>query len=161
MKLRLPYVLAVVALLGVQCFAMKNTKRTFTESCDSVWDSAVNVAKTQSYRIVSISKDDKILSLSAGGVWSGERLISLSLAPGNEGGCTANVQSRFSGLAHSDGPDLLSRIAAELIAQKVDRNSQAFKRYKNCLDAPYTSDSKCEEHLQRDVADETKKASVK
>lgn len=161
MKLRLPYVLAVAVLLSAHGFAMKNRQRIFPESCDFVWTSVVNVAKTQNYRIVSISNENKILSLSAGGVWNGERLISLSLAPGVEGGCTAVVQSRFSGLAHSDGPDLLSRIAIDLLAQKVDRNSKAFKRYKNCLDAAYTSDSKCEEHLQKDVAEETKKASAK
>lgn len=139
--------------------AMSNRQRTFNRPCDAVWKAAVTVAKTQDYRVVSISREEQIISLSVGGVWSGERLVSISLAPGKEGGCTATVQSRFAGLAHSDGPDLLSRVSVELIGQEIDRDSKEFRRFKSCVESP-TSDSKCKARLQKDLAAKSAKAKV-
>lgn len=143
--------LACLATLGSQTFAMKNRQRSFRESCDTVWEAAVSVAKTHDYRIVSISKEDHVISVSVGGVWSGERLISLSLSPDPERGCLATVQSRFSGLAHSDAPDLLSRVAVALIARNIDPQSKEFRRYQSCVESP-TPDSKCEENLRKQLA---------
>ena len=139
--------------------ALSNRHRAFNRPCDAVWKAAVTVAKTQDYRIVSISTEEQIISLAVGGALSGERLVSISLAPGKEGGCTATVQSRFSGLAHSDGPDLLSRVSVELIGQEIDRDSKEFRRFKSCVESP-TSDSKCEARLQKDLAAKSAKAKV-
>jgi len=141
---------AFVLIAASSSLAMKNSQRTFQKSCDVVWNAAVAVAKTQDYRIISISKEDQLISLSVGGVWSGERVISLTLSSGSEG-CVGTVQSRFSGLAHSDGPELLSRIAVEMIAQTLDRNSEEFRRYKRCVSAYNASETKCEDHLRRDL----------
>src|SRR5579862_225827 len=132
-----------LAIFGEQSLAMKNRQRAFQESCDIVWEAAVSVAKSRDYRIVSLSKEERVISLSVGGVWSGERLISLSLDPDPERGCVAIVQSRFSGLAHSDGPDLLSRVAVAIAARNVDPQSKEFRRYQSCIESS-TPDSKCE-----------------
>jgi hypothetical protein len=144
----------VVFLLALAppLFAMPNRQRTFRESCDEVWKAAVAVAKGNDYRIVSLSTEEHVISLVAGGVWGGERLVDLSLETGKEG-CVASVQSRFSGLAHSDGPDLLARVGAELLARQVGitRDSKEFRRFQNCLESP-TSNKKCEERFRKDVA---------
>jgi len=108
-----------ITCLAVQSLAMKSRKETFPQSCDLVWKATVIVAKSDQYRIVSISGEEQVISLVAGGVWWGERIMSLSLAPGLEGGCTVKVQSRYSGLQHSDGPDLLMRIHIELLGEEL------------------------------------------
>lgn len=68
----------------------------------------------------------------AGDAWFEEFVITLSLSTGVEKGCLA-VQSRFSGLGHEDGLDLLSRSSIELLRSKVDPDSKAFKRYRDCI----------------------------
>ncbi|HSY92348.1 MAG TPA: hypothetical protein VK812_13305 [Candidatus Binatus sp.] len=120
--------------LASQSLAMKSRHETFPQTCEAVWNASVAVAKSEQYRIVSISKDEQVVSLIVGGVWAGERIISLSLAPGVEGGCTVTVQSRFSGLAHADGPDLLERVHMELLGARLGRDSKAFEEYKLCLE---------------------------
>ncbi len=140
-------------LLTAPALAVQNRRRNFSQSCDLVWTASVVVAKRQEYRIMSISKEEQIISLVAGGAWSGERVITVSLAPGIERGCTATVQSRFSGLAHSDGPDLLARISVEVIGQTADRNSKPFLRYKRCAEDSYKpSISGCESRLRKELA---------
>ncbi|HEV3512504.1 MAG TPA: hypothetical protein VGS05_12430 [Candidatus Sulfotelmatobacter sp.] len=150
------YLLMVLSLFSLPGFAMKNRQHAFRESCDVVWDAAVGVAKSQDYRIVGISKEDQVLSLAVGGVWAGERIISLSLSSGPEGGCVATAQSAFSGLAHSDGPDLLSRIVASMVTKGMDPHSKAVRRYKGCL-AQFTDEEKCEARLRKDLAKESAK----
>ena len=149
---RIACVVAFCLLCDLHALCLKNRERTFTDSCDKVWPVVVAVSKTEDYRIISISKEEQVVSLAVGGVWSGERLVTLSLSPGIEGGCKASVQSRFSGLAHSDGPDLLSRVEAKLMAIKLDLDDKAvgkaFQRYKDCLTSPM-SDSKCEAKLRK------------
>ena len=68
-------------------FAMKNRFQDFPEPCDVVWKATVAVAKTQDYRLISISDEEKMISLAAGGFLSGERIISLTVAPAPEHGC--------------------------------------------------------------------------
>jgi hypothetical protein len=142
----------LVTCLAGQSLAMKNRHETFPQTCDAVWKTTVAVAKSEQYRIVSISSEDHVLSLVAGGAWAGERIISLSLAPGDEGGCTVTVQSRFSGLAHSDGPDLLVRIRMELFGEQLGHGSKLYEEYRACLDHGSYPDwggrSKCAEQFQ-------------
>ena len=142
----------VIGCVAAQAFGMKNRHETFPQTCDAVWKTTVAVAKSQEYRIVSISSEEHVLSLVAGGAWFGERIISLSLAPGDEGGCTVTVQSRFSGLAHSDGPDLLVRIRIELVGEQLGHGSKAYEEYKSCLEHGSYPDwggkSKCAERFQ-------------
>jgi hypothetical protein len=157
---RIAYLLALTALLDIQAVAMKNRQRIFPESCETVWAASVTVAKTQDYRIVSISKEEQVISLAAGGAWSGERMITLSLAPAAEKGCVATVQSRFSGLAHSDGPDLLGRILLELVGQTVDRDSKPFRHFKDCVENSPSSDAKCESRFRKAVARASNKTSA-
>src|ERR1700733_6566829 len=107
----------VIGCVAAQAFGMKNRHETFPQTCDAVWKTTVAVAKSQEYRIVSISSEEHVLSLVAGGAWFGERIISLSLAPGDEGGCTVTVQSRFSGLAHSDELDLVVLLHIEMVGE--------------------------------------------
>jgi hypothetical protein len=142
--------LLCLLMLCVEARALKSRERTFTQDCDSVWKAAVAVAKTEQYRIISISKEEQIISVSAGGVWSGERIISLSLSSRGDHGCTATAQSRFSGLAHSDGPDLLLRVYVELIAETTDRDSKAFHKFKACMEG-HGDESKCEEHFRKSL----------
>jgi hypothetical protein len=130
--------LIFVSCLASQSFAMKSRKQTFPQSCDAVWQASVAVAKSDQYRIISISREEQVLSLVAGGVWWGERIISLSLAPGAEKGCTATVQSRYSGLQHSDGPDLLMRVHVQLIGEELGTDSKAFEEFRSCADKPYS-----------------------
>lgn len=141
-----------LSFLVTQSAAMKNRHETFPQTCDAVWKTTVAVAKSQEYRIVSISSEEHVLSLVAGGAWSGERIISLSLAPGDEGGCTVTVQSRFSGLAHSDGPDLLVRIRMELFGEQLGQGSKAYEEYKSCMEHGSYPDwggkSKCAEQFR-------------
>jgi hypothetical protein len=150
MKVTRAFLILILAL-STSTFAMKNRQRSFPDSCDDVWTASLAVAKSQNYRIVSVSTEEHVISLSAGGAWGGERMISLSLENGKEFGCVVTVQSRFSGLAHSDGPDLLSRIGAELVTKNLDGNSKAVRRYRDCIES-FVSDSKCEERLRKDVA---------
>lgn len=132
-------VLIFLFCLASPSFAMKSRKQTFPQSCDVVWQASVAVAKSDRYRIVSISREEQVLSLVAGGAWWGERIISLSLAPGVEKGCTVTVQSRYSGLQHSDGPDLLVRIHIHLIGEEVgSADSGAFQDFKACVEKPYS-----------------------
>ena len=142
-------VLAFSVCLALPAAAMKNRHEDFTEPCDVVWKAAVAVAKSQEYRIVSIASEEQILSLDAGGIWWGERIISLSLAPGAEHGCTATVQSRYSGLQHSDGPDLLARIHVQMISAHLDKSSEAVKKYQDCLNGYNNDPSKCYEKLKK------------
>jgi hypothetical protein len=128
----------LVSCLAAQSFAMKSRKQTFPQPCDVVWQASVAIAKSDQYRIVSISREEQVVSLVAGGAWWGERIISLSLAPGNEGGCTARVQSRYSGLQHSDGPDLLLRVHIQLVGEELGSDSKAFQEFKSCTEKPYS-----------------------
>jgi hypothetical protein len=125
--------LITVFLLSAQSVAMKSRREALSRSCDEVWRAAIAVAKTQQYRIVSASKEEWIVSVAVGGAWAGERIISLSLASDGEQRCIATVQSRFSGLAHSDGPDLLERVHVELVGEILGRDSEAFRKYKHCI----------------------------
>jgi hypothetical protein len=120
-------------LLCIPSLAMKNHKTTFREPCDAVWHAAVTVAKSQNYRIVSIATDEHVISLVAGGVWWGERIISASLAPGVEFGCELTVQSRYSGAEHSDGPDFIARVTVELITPNLNHNSVEYHKFEDCL----------------------------
>jgi hypothetical protein len=146
-------ILCLAMLQVLPAFAMPNRQRDFRYPCEDVWKAAVAVAKTKDYRIVSLSAEERIVSLAAGGAWWGERMITLSLGEDKEGGCIATVQSRFSGLAHADGPDLLSRLGAEVLVEKsgLDKNSKEFRRYQDCLTSP-KSNQKCEERFESDVA---------
>jgi hypothetical protein len=135
--------------------AMKSHQETFPQPCDVVWKAAVTVAKTQQYRIVSVSKEEQIISVAAGGIWWGERLLSLSLQEGKEHGCTATVQSRYSGLQHSDGPDLLARVHVQLVGDEVGRESEAFTRFERCVSYSYTDENKCEKKLRKRLAEES------
>jgi hypothetical protein len=153
---------SLVALLMIavssSAFAMKNLRRNFDEPCDSVWKAALTVAKTQDYRIVSVDKEDQIISLIAGGAWFGERIITVTFATGAEKGCVAAVQSRFSGVVHSDGPDLLARIGVELISERVGSDSTALQHYRSCIKRYNPSEEKCEEKLRKEVAHEQQPA---
>jgi hypothetical protein len=142
-------ILAVLSL-SLQSLALKSRQETFPQSCDTVWKAAISVAKTKQYRIISASKEEEILSLAVGGVWGGERVISLSLAAEGEHSCTATVQSRFSGLAHSDGPDLLERVHVELVGATLGHDSEAFRKYKDCVKDLVPS--KCDAKLRGEAA---------
>jgi hypothetical protein len=143
-------VLLFLLMLSVEARALKSRDRTFTQDCGSVWKAAVAVAKTEQYRIISVSKEEQIISVSAGGVWSGERIISLSLSSRSDHGCTATAQSRFSGLVHSDGPDLLRRVYIEVIAETADRDSKAFRRFKACMEG-HGDERKCEDDFRKSL----------
>lgn len=142
----------LTVLVCVPAVAMKNRQRNFVEPCEVVWSAAVTVAKSQDYRIITISKEEQIISVAVGGFLAGERIITLTLAPDPERGCVATVQSRFSGLAHSDGPALLGRVRVELLGETMDRKSKAFRDYKDCVDFSPRSDADCEKRLRRKVA---------
>lgn len=146
--------LLLVLLLGsFPAFAMKNLKQNFPDSCDVVWKAAISVAKTQDYRIVSVDHEDQIISLASGGAWWGERLMTLSLQAGDEGGCVAIVQSRFSGLLHSDGPDLLARVSVDVIKTKIDPESKAFRRFTKCMGKGNGFSTRdCLAKLQKEIA---------
>ena len=154
-----------IICLAAQSLAMKSRKETFAQPCDLVWKASVAVAKSEQYRIVSISREEQIISLAAGGAWWGERVISLSLAPAVEKGCTATVQSRYSGLEHKDGPDLLARIHLQLIAEEPGADSKAFQELKSCVESggDYPDwggggrKSKCEEKFRRKLEAEKQK----
>jgi hypothetical protein len=133
-------------------FAVKNREHNFSQPCAAVWSAAVTVAKSQDYRIISISTEEHILSLVVGGFWGGERVISISLAPGSERGCVVTAQSRFSGVAHSDGPDFLARVHVELLGAEVDHDSKAFRKFRECLDGYNSNEAKCEEKFRERVA---------
>ena len=140
-RLRGSMTLATVSIfflcLATPSIAMKSRHETFPQSCEAIWKTSVAVAKSDRYRIVSISREEQVISLVAGGAWWGERIISLSLAPGMEDGCTVRVQSRYSGLEHSDGPDLLMRIHVELIGEQLGLDSKEFEKFKRCTEKPY------------------------
>jgi len=133
-------------LLVTPSFASKPRAKTFSLPCDAVWTASVAVAKGKEYRIVSISKEDQVLSVAAGGWVSGERILSLSLSATPQGGCTAVVQSRFSGLAHSDAPDLLMRIEAQTLATKVGKDF-ADEWMKCMTDRPLIARARCNQVL--------------
>ena len=147
---RIAVVIALLLVAG-QAVAMKNRERSFREPCSEVWDASVAVAKSHDYRIVTISREEQVISLVAGGAWNGERIITLALAEGKEFGCVATVQSRFSGWAHSDGPDLLSRVAVEILARHENIDAKVIRRYRDCLASP-TSTEKCEAKLRKEIA---------
>lgn len=141
-------------------FAMKNRFQDFPEPCDVVWKATVAVAKTQDYRLISISDEEKMISLAAGGFLSGERIISLTVAPAPEHGCRVTVQSRFSGLAHSDGPDLLGRIRVQAVGDELGRETAAFRHFKRCVDHSSTkSPQECEEIFRKKLAAQKANAS--
>jgi hypothetical protein len=147
------YVFVLVLAAVAPSTAMKSHQENFTESCELVWKASIGVAKTQDYRIISVSKEEQIISLAVGGAWWGERIISLSLTPGGEhGGCAISVQSRYSGLQHSDGPDLIARIHIQLDSEDVDANSKAFKKLKACLSGYNPNQTKCEEKFRKEIS---------
>jgi hypothetical protein len=139
-----------ILLLSLQSVAMKSRQEAFPQSCDAVWKAAIAVAKTQQYRIISASKQDQLISVAVGGVWAGERIISLSLASDGQQHCIATVQSRFSGLAHSDGPDLLERVHVELVGETLGQDSEAFRKYKKCVGD--STATKCDAKLHVEIA---------
>ncbi len=122
-----------LVLLCIPSVAMKNRSTTFHEPCDAVWRAAVTVGKSETYRIVSVSTEEHIISLAAGGAWWGERVISASLAPGVEGGCVLTVQSRYSGVEHSDGKDFIARVTVTLLNPDLNHNSDAYRKFEKCL----------------------------
>jgi hypothetical protein len=143
----------VIGCLAARSFGMKSRQETFSQPCNAVWKASVAIAKTEQYRLISISKEEQIISLAVGGAWAGERIISLSLLSVGEGTCTASVQSRFSGLAHSDGPDLLVRIHVELIGEELGQDLESFQKFKNCVEDSKANivgnEPKCEAKLRR------------
>lgn len=155
--MKVKFLLFVLLLLNFQAFALKSRERTFAENCDVVWKASMAVAKSQEYRIVGVSKEEQIISLAVGGFMAGERIISLNLTSLNGDGCTVSVQSRFSGLIHSDGPDLLRRIELEIVGNSLDRDSKAFKHFKDCLE--WAKSEKCEKRLREDLERDAAKAS--
>jgi hypothetical protein len=145
--------LVLSAGAAVPSFAMKNRTETLDQPCDVVWKSAVTAAKRQEYRIVGISQEEQIISVAVGGFWAGERIVSLSLAPSVERGCVATVQSRFSGLIHSDGPDFLARVRVQLIADTLPADREAFHKFKDCVEySPSASEAKCEAKFRQKLA---------
>lgn len=144
-----------VICIAANSFAMKSHQVTFNQPCDVVWKAAIAIAKTNQYRIISVAKDEQIISLAAGGAWWGERVISLNLGPGtSDQTCIATVQSRYSGLQHSDGPDLLVRIRIQLVGDELGRDSKDFQKYKDCVETPKNSvvtgnEPKCAAKLRR------------
>lgn len=149
--LRRSLLLALLAA-ALPAAALKNRFEDFPQSCDDVWKAAVSVAKSQQYRILSISDQERVVSLAVGGFMAGERIISLTIAPAPERGCRASVQSRFSGLVHSDGPDLLGRIRVEVVGDELGRETEAFEHFKHCVEMTDTSAAKCEEKFRQRVA---------
>jgi hypothetical protein len=139
--------------IAIPSFAMKNRYEDFPQACDVVWKAAVTVGKSQQYRIVSISDEERILSLAAGGFISGERMISLAIAPAPERGCRVTVQSRFSGLAHSDAPYLLGRIRVQIVGDELGRETEAFAKFKNCVENSDSDAAKCEAKFRRRLAE--------
>lgn len=143
----------LIILCPLPAFSMKNRYADFSESCDDLWKASVAIAKTKDYRIVSISDEEKIISVAVGGFIAGERIISLTVAPAPEHGCRVTVQSRFSGLAHSDGPDLLGRIRVQVVGDELGRETSAFGHFKKCVDHSSTkSPQQCEEILRKELA---------
>lgn len=112
----------LLACLAAQSLAMPNRQKLFSQPCSLVWKAAIAEVKAQQYRIVSISDEERMISVRAGGWWAGERHLSLSLAEVGETQCMVTAQSRFSGFGHHDGPDLLVRIGEEL--RRETENSQ-------------------------------------
>jgi hypothetical protein len=143
----------VVLLLSVQSLALKDKKETLPQSCDAVWKAAIAVAKTEQYRIISASKEEQFVSVAVGGFWGGERIISLSLASDGEERCIMTVQSRFSGMAHSDAEDLMERVHVEVVAEAVGRDSVVFRKYKKCVRDSVAA--KCDVKLRPLVATST------
>jgi hypothetical protein len=109
-----PLPVLLLACFTAQSFAMPNRQKLKAQPCNIVWRAAVIGVKSQQYRIVSVSDEHRLISVSVGGWWCGDRLISVSLEDAGETQCMVTVQSHFSGLLHHDGPALLSRIGAEL-----------------------------------------------
>lgn len=142
-------------LVSVPSSAMKNRFQDFAEPCEVVWKAAMAVGKTQEYRLISVNTEERLMSLSVGGFWFGERLISLTVAPAPERGCRVTIQSRFSGLLHSDGPDILTRIRVQLIGDELGRDSEAFQRFKRCAESGASSEAKCEDKLRERLAQKT------
>ena len=67
-----------------------------------MWQASIQIAKGTDYQIVSISKEEKIISVQPatyGSLWTGERTITLTVEPG-EHGCAAT--------ATNHGPSILS-----------------------------------------------------
>lgn len=153
-----------IACLAAQSFGLKNRHETFSQPCDVVWKASIVVAKSEQYRVVSVSKEEQIISLAAGGAWWGERIISLNLASGAEQGCIATVQSRYSGLEHSDGPDLLARIHVELIGEELGFDSEPFQKFKHCVEDSQAhivgKEPKCEAKLRRSGLDDASSKSA-
>lgn len=142
----------LLGLVSIPSWAMKNRFQDFPEPCELVWKAAMTIAKGQDYRLVSVVPEEKLISLSVGGFWSGERLISLTLAATPERGCRVTVQSRFSGLAHSDGPDLLTRIRVQLVGDELGRDSGDFQKFKRCAESGASPEPKCEQKFRERLA---------
>jgi hypothetical protein len=144
---------AVLSCCTLPSMAMKNRLQNYTEPCDAVWKATMSVAKSQDYRIISVCTEEQLVSLSVGGAWWGERIISLSLAPDAERGCVATVQSRYSGLLHSDAPVLVAPIHLSLIGLKSGaRGQKVFQKLTRCIDSYNNDESKCVEKFRETVA---------
>jgi hypothetical protein len=148
------YAALLLVAISLPACAMKNRYEDFLQPCDAVWKASVEVAKRQEYRIVSISDEEHIISLAAGGFISGERMISLNVGPAPERGCRVTVQSRFSGLVHSDGPDLLGRIRVQVVGEEIGNESEAFLKFQTCVENSYSDAAKCEAKFRKRVASE-------
>jgi hypothetical protein len=146
----------MIMLLSEPLLALKDKQETLPQSCDAVWRAAMAVAKTEQYRIISVSKEEQLISVAVGGFWGGERIISLSLASDGAQRCVITVQSRFSGMAHSDGPDLLERVHIEVVSEALGRDSEAFRKYKHCLRD--SSPRKCDAKLRPVIATSTEQS---
>jgi hypothetical protein len=105
-------------LIFILCIAVptiaKEQEKTFSRPCGEVWDAVKATASTGQYRILSVDKEDQIISFAAGGFWGGVRELSAHLHQGEGKSCTVTVQSRFTGLVHHDAPAFLKRIEEHL-----------------------------------------------
>jgi hypothetical protein len=132
-------------------------KRTFAEDCDTVWQASMQVAKGTDYQVVSISKEEKIISVQPatyGSLWTGERTITLTIEP-DKHGCAATATNHGPSIL-SDGPDLLVRVHVLLVGQEIGigMESPAFQKYKRCVENYNSSETKCEAQLRRRLAAE-------
>ncbi len=109
-------VLVFVMSIAIPTFA-KEQERAYSKSCEEVWTAVKVVAGTGRYRILSVDKDDRIISFAVGG-WAGVRELSAHLQ-GDKQSCTISIQSRFTGLVHHDAPDFLKRVDEQLATKNA------------------------------------------
>ena len=146
-------------LTALPAFAMGTHKRTFAEDCDTVWQASMQVAKSSQYQIVSVSKEEHIISVQPGGFfWGGnlmgERTVTLSLEPA-EHGCTATAKSHYSGIQHADDSDLLARVHVQLVGLEVGTEVPPFGNTSG-VENYNSSEPKCEAKLRRRLAKASK-----